>query len=177
MEVGRPTLPDDPVTFPPSASTPSYRRSAALAFLLAVLALPVGPALVPSRPVGTLECDSTTLATTTQGQRSQHLTRLGVDPWHRAGLLGRGVKVAILDTGFRGYRSFLGQTLPARVTTRSFRFDGNLEARDSQHGILCGEVVHALAPDAELLFANWEADRPEQFLAAVRWAMQEGARV
>src|SRR5439155_24077193 len=37
--------------------------------------------------------------------------------------------------------------------------------------------IHALAPDAELLFANWETERPEQFLAAVRWAIEEGARL
>src|SRR5205807_2164257 len=49
--------------------------------------------------------------------------------------------------------------------------------KDSQHGILCGEVVHALAPAAELLFANWEPDRPDQFLDAVRWARQQGARI
>src|SRR5262249_26587710 len=44
-------------------------------------------------------------------------------------------------------------------------------------GILCAEVVHALAPEAKLLFANWEPDRPDQFLQAVRWARQEGARI
>src|SRR5262249_33569648 len=67
--------------------------------------------------------------------------------------------------------------LPARVQARSFRFDGNLEARDSQHGVLCGEVVRALAPEAELLLANWEPEHPDQFLAAVRWAREQGARV
>jgi subtilisin family serine protease len=87
------------------------------------------------------------------------------------------MKVAVLDSGFRGYRDFLGKGLPEKVTVRSFRVDGNLEARDSQHGILCGEVVHALAPAAELLFANWEPDHPEQFLEAVRWARGQGARV
>ncbi len=60
---------------------------------------------------------------------------------------------------------------------KSFRNDGNLEARDSQHGILCGEVIHALAPDAELLFANWEPDSPAAFLEAVRWAKSKGARI
>ena len=55
--------------------------------------------------------------------------------------------------------------------------DGNLEARDSQHGILCAEVLHTIAPDAELLFANWDPDRPDQFLDAVRWARKEGARL
>jgi subtilisin family serine protease len=110
-------------------------------------------------------------------QRTRLLARMGVERWHHLGSRGQGVKVAILDTGFHGYRAHLGEALPARVTTRSFRADGNLEAKDSQHGILCGEVIHALAPDAELLLANWEADRPDQFLAAARWARQQGAQV
>src|SRR5262249_21178628 len=109
--------------------------------------------------------------------RLQHLARLGVDRWHAAGYRGRGIKIAIFDTGFRGYRAYLGRALPHEVTARSFRADGDLEARDSQHGILCGEVIHALAPDAELLLANWEPDRSDQFLEAVRWARQQGARI
>lgn len=109
--------------------------------------------------------------------RQQHLNRLGVTRWHADGFRGRGVKVAILDSGFRGYRQFLGKVLPARVQARSFRQDGNLESRDSQHGILCGEVLHAIAPEAELLLANWEADHPDSFLEAIRWARQQGARV
>lgn len=109
--------------------------------------------------------------------RAEQLSNLGAARWHAAGYRARGVKVAILDSGFRGYREHLGKALPGRVTARSFRKDGNLEAKDSQHGILCGEVVHALAPEAELLFANWEPDVPEAFLEAVRWARKEGAKV
>jgi len=107
----------------------------------------------------------------------EHLARLGADRWHAAGYRGQGVKVAILDTGFRGYRNYLGIALPTRVTVHSFRDDNDLEAKDSQHGILCGEVIHALAPDAELLLANWDWNCPDQFLQAVRWARQQGARV
>src|SRR5262249_31656405 len=110
-------------------------------------------------------------------QRSKHLASLGVDRWHGSGYPGRGVKIAVLDTGFRGYKKHLGKALPQRVAVRSFRRDGNLEAKDSQHGILCAEVLHAVAPDAELLLANWEPDRPDQFLAAVRWARDQGAAV
>lgn len=90
---------------------------------------------------------------------------------------GDRIKVAILDLGFRGYRSFLKRTLPAEVTVQSTRADGNLEARDSIHGILCGEIVHRLAPDAELLFANWDPDQPDSFLGAVLWARDRGARI
>lgn len=121
-----------------------------------------GPPVVPQSPAQ---------------QRQQIMQRLGVERWHAAGFRGAGVKIAILDSGFRGYRAFLGTALPASVTVQSFRADGNLEARDSQHGILCAEVVHALAPEAELLFANWEPDRPEKFIEAVAWAKQQGARV
>jgi subtilisin family serine protease len=107
----------------------------------------------------------------------EQLARMGADRWHAAGFRGQGVKVAVLDTGFRGYRAYLGTALPARVTVRSFRDDGDLEAKDSTHGILCGEVLHRVAPDAELLFANWDWNCPDQFLRAVRWAREQGARV
>jgi subtilisin family serine protease len=110
-------------------------------------------------------------------ERARHLAELGVDRWLAAGASGRGIKVAVLDSGLRGYRDQLGKALPNKVTARSFRKDGNLEARNSQHGILCGEVIHALAPDAELLFANWEEDDAETFLKAVSWAREQGAQI
>lgn len=110
-------------------------------------------------------------------ERAQHLRRLGVAAWHEQGYRGKGITVAILDSGFSGYRTQLGKALPQNVKIRSFRRDGNLEAKDSQHGILCGEVVHFLAPEAELLFANWEPNHPDQFLDAVQWAIEQGAQV
>jgi hypothetical protein len=102
---------------------------------------------------------------------------LGVNTWHASGCRGQGLTIAVLDSGFNGYRAHLGGALPRDVKTRSFRFDGNLEAKDSQHGILCAEVIHTLAPEAKLLLANWEPEHPDQFLHAVRWACREGARI
>ena len=102
---------------------------------------------------------------------------LGVPDWHKAGYAGKGVKVAVLDSGFRGYRSALGVVVPDSVGVKSFRKDGLLDSRDSQHGVLCGEVVHHLAPASEMLFANWEAEQSSAFLDAVRWAREQGARV
>jgi subtilisin family serine protease len=109
--------------------------------------------------------------------RAEILERLGVPAWHRAGHKGKGVTVAVLDTGFRGYKQQLGKALPAKLTVRSFRPDHDLEAKDSQHGILCAEVFHAIAPEAEMLLANWDTDDPNTFLDAVRWAKEQGARV
>jgi hypothetical protein len=109
--------------------------------------------------------------------RHSLLADLGAARWHQQGWRGQSVKVAVLDSGFRGYRSALGKYLPARVTVKSFRQDGNLEANDSQHGILCAEVLHTVAPEAEILFANWEPDAPASFVRALAWAKSQGARV
>src|SRR5262245_37085263 len=94
-------------------------------------------------------------------ERAAHLASLGVPEWQDAGYNGKGVKILALDTGFRGYRDQLGKTLPAKVVARSARKDGNLEFKDSTHGILVAEVVHAIAPDAEILLANWDTENPE----------------
>src|SRR5260370_11029041 len=65
--------------------------------------------------------------------QARHLAQLGVQRWHDAGFRGQGVKIAVLDTGFQGYKNFLGQALPEQVSVRSFRRDGNAEAKGSQH--------------------------------------------
>ncbi len=194
MRAGLPTLEARKTLYPPPLDMASSRLPTCWTlplrgalFALAVLGLytslawsfpwplprPRGPTVEQATP----DCGQPAALQAPAWQRAQHLARLGVDRWHQAGFRGQGIKVAILDSGFRGYRAFLGQGLPAKVTARSFRRDGNLEARDSQHGILCAEIVHALAPDAELVLANWEAEEPHSFLEAVRWAKSQGARL
>src|SRR2546423_48218 len=61
-----------------------------------------------------------------QKRRARLLDNLGVSTSHQAGFRGRGLKVAVLDTGFSGYRDQLGKSLPEKVTTKSFRVDRNL---------------------------------------------------
>src|SRR5262245_27263551 len=161
---------------------PSLSRSVCaglitLGFAVLVFHGPDTPLATPSVWAGALEDRGKLFSAEKRQPWKEYVRRLGIDRWHALGFRGQGVKVAILDSGFRGYRDHLGKTLPSRVTTRSFRTDGNLEARNSQHGILCGEIVHAMAPAAELLFANWEPDSAEQFLNAVRWARDQNARV
>ncbi len=147
---------------------------AVLLFLLAALPLPfISPAFAASIP----KTNAVATATNPAALRARLLADMGVPVWHSKGWRGQGVKAAVLDSGFRGYKTHLAEALPEHVTTRSFRADGNLEAKDSEHGILCGEVLHAIAPEAELLFANWDAERPDQFLEAVRWARRQGARI
>lgn len=105
------------------------------------------------------------------------LRDLGANRWHEAGFRGQGAKVAVLDTGFRGYRNYLGKVLPSYVLAKTFRFDGDIEARNSHHGILCAEVVHAIAPDAELMFVSWQPESPDSFVEAVAFAKRAGAQI
>lgn len=114
-----------------------------------------------------------------RGAVSRHgaMESLGVPRWHEFGQRGRGMTVAILDSSFTGYRQLRGTTLPAQLTTRSFRRDGKLEVRSNTHGAQCAEVIHAIAPEAKLLLANWEPDSPRSFLEALAWALNNGARI
>src|SRR5207253_1788777 len=121
-----------------------FSRPSRAAILLTWLGLAVGGSWLGVWPTAPRSfADSAVAVAPQRSDRLPYLARLGVDQWQAAGYRGQGVKVAILDSGFRGYRAFLGKGLPTRVTVRSFRNDANLEAKDSQHGILCGEVVHA----------------------------------
>ena len=165
---------------------PLFWECAAALVILAGLCWGLGQLDPPTGPINEQGMPATAAASSAStapasvistSQRVRQLARLGVRPWHEQGRLGAGVKVAVLDSGFQGYRDHLGHALPSHVAVRSFRADGRLEARDSQHGILCGEVIHAIAPQADLLLANWEPDQPDSFLRAVRWAAEQGARI
>ena len=105
------------------------------------------------------------------------LKQLGADRWYRTGFRGQGMKVVVLDTGFRGFRNFFGRTLPQSTYSRSFRTDGDMEVRDSQHGIYCAEVIHAIAPDADIFLASWQPESPESLIGAIRWARSVGANI
>jgi len=72
----------------------------------------------------------------------------GADVWHNTGLDGSGVKVAIVDVGFAGYSSLLGTALPVAVTTHD-DCGGNFPG-GTDHGTAVAEVVHQMAPGAQL---------------------------
>jgi hypothetical protein len=72
--------------------------------------------------------------------------------WHAAGLGGSGVKIGIVDLGFFGYGSLLGSALPASVTAVD-HCSNNLAAAPpigTEHGTAVAEIVHQMAPDAQL---------------------------
>ena len=94
--------------------------------------------------------------------------------WHAKGFTGKGVKVAIIDGGFRGLaeRQALGDP-PGDVVTQDLCHGGLTTADD--HGTAVAEIVHEMAPDAQLYLICVETD--VDFAAAVGYAKSEGVHV
>ena len=80
-------------------------------------------------------------------------TNIGLTRLQQVGYRGQNQRIAILDNGFSGLKNSLESKrlaegtiyVPGRPGTRS---------ADTAHGTKLAEVVHALAPDAEILLIN-----------------------
>ena len=73
----------------------------------------------------------------------------GAAAWHAVGREGTGVKVAVIDLGFQGYTDRIAEgELPSVVTTVDF-CNGDFSTFE-KHGTGVAEVVHEMAPEAEL---------------------------
>lgn len=96
-----------------------------------------------------------------------------VEDWHQAGWFGQGLKIGVIDSSFTGYTALLGTELPASVTTRSFDVDG-LEQGDNRHGTAVAEIVHDVAPQADLVLVN---AGPGRFSEAVDYLIGQGVDI
>ena len=67
---------------------------------------------------------------------------------HAAGAKGQGVKVAIIDGGFKGADK-LPEDIPMRRWQRDYTYTGIYAGTDA-HGTACAEIIHDVAPEAEL---------------------------
>lgn len=110
--------------------------------------------------------------------RSEGLQVIGSEAWNQAGLTGDGVKVGIIDSGFKGYKGLLGRELPPadKVVTKSFREDKDIECLDCSeveqlHGRGVAEIVYDVAPGVSLYLANFDTD--VSFRQAVDWIVEQ----
>ncbi len=99
---------------------------------------------------------------------SEGLDTMGVSAFHRRGYTGRGVKVAVLDGGFQDYMFFLGTELPSNT---QLRYYGN-NPFTSTHGTECAQIIHDVAPDAELWLI--QVSTGLDFLTACDWIKNNG---
>lgn len=97
---------------------------------------------------------------------------INVQRMHAAGITGEGVKVGILDFGFQGYAALVRRgELPPAVAQRAFNREGRLE-NDEVHGTACAEIIHDVAPGAQLVLAAIDG-QPDQIVNAARWLAEE----
>ena len=78
---------------------------------------------------------------------SEGVSRIGALANHSAGVKGQGVKVAIIDGGFKGADELPGD-MPGFWWV-DYTGEG-IYAGDSVHGTACAEIIHDVAPEAEL---------------------------
>ena len=83
---------------------------------------------------------------------------IDADAWQDAGITGAGLRIGVLDLGFAGYEDLLGEELPDSVTLEVFGsdFDDSAPMEQRVHGTACAEIIHEIAPDAELVFAMYD---------------------
>jgi uncharacterized repeat protein (TIGR01451 family) len=80
--------------------------------------------------------------------QTQGVAASNADTWHAFGVLGRGVKVAVMDQ-FQGYTTAqsLGELPPAIATYRTIETNG-------PHGTAVAEIIYDMAPGVALTFSS-----------------------
>ncbi|MCP4544372.1 MAG: S8 family serine peptidase [Chloroflexi bacterium] len=97
---------------------------------------------------------------------------IGSNTWHEAGITGAGLRVGVLDLGFSNYEDLLGEELPNDVPMATFGWYDE----DEIHGTACAEIVHEVAPDAELFFA-WYDGSDAAMGEAVDWLLSHNVDI
>ena len=83
------------------------------------------------------------------GEMSEGVHLSGADSFHSNDFTGSGVKVAVIDIGFKGLsEALLNGDIPYSVKTHDFSGMG-LET-EYFHGTACAEIIHDMVPHAEL---------------------------
>lgn len=93
---------------------------------------------------------------------------INADTWHQAGVTGAGLRIGVLDLGFAGYEDLLGVELPGEAPLAKFGWYDEGEV----HGTACAEIVHEVAPGADLVFA-WYDGSEAAMGEAVAWLLEQ----
>jgi len=159
------------------SSVATYLSVLVAVVLAAALLAPTAPSGLTD-PVATPTSRRVAAVQTAEGRRqlavtSEGLAVMGAPEWHTAGHTGAGVTVAVLDVGFDGLNDVPGDDLPADVLTMAFDDDGVLDAL-TDHGTQMAEIVHDVAPGADLVAVTFDDDR---FAEMVAWLELAGVDV
>lgn len=101
--------------------------------------------------------------------------------WQAAGFTGAGVKVGIIDAGFTGLLSRMGNELPAGVHVQCYTTVGSFSAdpaaceNGETHGTAVAETVIDMAPGVELYLADPISQLDTE--QTVAWMTSSGVRI
>jgi hypothetical protein len=124
---------------------------------------------LPVEPAGPTVKEAA-LEVTTEG-----LAAMNGPAWIAAGFTGQGVKVGIIDIGFGGYSERAGGELPPAGMIHLHTFGDTRLDSSVIHGTAMAEIIHDIAPDAELYLAIIDTDI--DFAQAVDWMTGQGVEV
>ena len=104
--------------------------------------------------------------------------------WAWAGSTGRGVKVAVIDTGIDAHHPAVGDVagyVSIKLVDDEIVEDRSLHVDESGHGTACAGIIRSLAPECELysikVMGPALIGRGQIFVAGLRWAIEEGMQV
>jgi subtilisin family serine protease len=102
--------------------------------------------------------------------RSEGLSIGNINHWHGNGLTGSGVRIGVLDGGFSGYGELVGSELPENTIAV---YTGSMaDFNSTEHGTACAEIIHDVAPGAELYLVN-AGDMDVDYTSAVNWLNEQ----
>ncbi len=107
---------------------------------------------------------------------SEGVKVIGAEVWQQAGYTGQSVKIGVLDQGFDGYRDLLGRDLPFSTQVKSFVPGIEADATGTNHGAAVAEIIHDVAPDAQLYLAYYDGGDVSMG-NAVEWLLAQGVQI
>ena len=112
---------------------------------------------------------------------SQGVAAHAVSAWHANNYTGSGVKVGVIDGGFRGFSALMGNELPSSVTRRCYTAIGTYSSTLSDcetatnRGTAVSEMLLDIAPDVTLYIANPSSSG--DLHSTVAWMVAQGVDV
>jgi subtilisin family serine protease len=110
--------------------------------------------------------------------KNEGVKSMEVDKWHAAGFKGKGVKVAVIDSGFKYYKDLKGTFLPAdfEPVDISEQLGDTPRAEYEVHGTGTAEIVYSLAPEATLIPIAMSGD-DFQLTKAIDYAVSQNVQI
>jgi hypothetical protein len=104
---------------------------------------------------------------------SEGVAAMNANEWHAAGYRGQGTKIGIVAFGYYGYGALLGTELPPAAKVHYRSFSGSQSG--NSFGVADAEIIHDVAPDAELYLA--EVLTAIDSVNALAWMQSSGVDV